>query len=47
MVTLHDITEYMLRSGVHRVLVTRDERLVGMVTTSDIVKAVSQYGLGA
>lgn len=42
-----DAAEYMLRAGIHRVLVTRDERLVGMVTTTDIVKAVSQYGLGA
>jgi CBS domain-containing protein len=42
-----DAAEYMLRAGVHRILVARDERLVGMVTTTDIVKAVSQYGLGA
>jgi CBS domain-containing protein len=41
-----DAAEYMLRAGVHRILVTRGERLVGMVTTTDIVKAVSQYGLG-
>ena len=36
----------MLRSGVHRVLVTKDSRLVGVASTIDIVKAVSQYGLG-
>jgi CBS domain-containing protein len=38
--------EYMLRSGIHRVLVTEDKALVGVVSTTDIVKAVSQYGLG-
>jgi CBS domain-containing protein len=38
--------EYMLRHGVHRVLVTEDRALVGVVSTTDIVKAVSRYGLG-
>ncbi len=38
--------EYMLRAGIHRVLVTDDKSLVGVVSTTDIVKAVSQYGLG-
>ncbi len=38
--------EYMLRAGVHRVLVMDDGKLVGVVTTTDIMKAVAQHGLG-
>ena len=38
--------EYMLRMGIHRVLVTDNEALIGVVSTTDIMKAVSQYGLG-
>ena len=43
---VQEAAEFMLRSGIHRVLVTQDSRLVGVVSTSDVVKAVSQYGLG-
>lgn len=35
----------MLRSGVHRILVMEDDRLLGVVSTTDIVKAVSQHGI--
>ena len=38
--------EYMLHAAVHRILVMDDEALVGVVTTTDIVKAVAQHGLG-
>lgn len=41
-----DAAEYMLRAGVHRVLVSDRGKLVGVVTTTDLVKAVSQYDLG-
>lgn len=37
---------YMLRTGVRRVLVMEDERLLGLVSTTDFVKAVAQHGLG-
>lgn len=41
-----EAAEYMLRAGVHRILVMDDGVLVGVVTTTDIVKAVAQHGLG-
>jgi CBS domain-containing protein len=43
---VRDAAEFMLRAGIHRVLVTEDGRLVGVVSTTDIVKAVAQHGLG-
>lgn len=43
---VREAAEYMLRAGVHRILVMDDGRLVGVVTTTDIVKAVAQHGLG-
>jgi CBS domain-containing protein len=43
---VREAAEYMLRASVHRILVMDDEELVGVVTTTDIVKAVAQYGLG-
>lgn len=36
----------MLEAGVHRLLVMEDEKLVGILTTTDFVKAVSQHDLG-
>ena len=43
---VQEAAEYMLRSGVHRILITRDARLLGVVSTTDIVKAVARFGLG-
>ena len=43
---VREAAECMLRAGVHRVLVMDDEELIGVVTTTDIVKAVAQHGLG-
>lgn len=40
-----DAAKYMLRAGVHRILVMDEGVLVGVVTTTDIVKAVAQHGL--
>lgn len=37
----------MLEAGIHRILVMEDGELSGVVTTTDLVKAVSQHGLGA
>jgi CBS domain-containing protein len=42
---VEEAAEYMLREGVHRVLVMDDNSLVGVVTTTDIVRAVAQHGL--
>ncbi len=36
----------MLRADVHRVLVVEDGKLLGVVSTTDMMKAVAQYGLG-
>lgn len=35
----------MLKAHVHRILVMEGSRLVGLVTTTDILKAVSQHGI--
>ena len=35
----------MIIGGVHRLLVMKDEKLVGLVTTSDLVNAIASYGL--
>ena len=35
----------MLRADVHRVLVVEEGRLLGVVSTTDMMKAVAQYGI--
>ena len=42
---VRDAAQFMLRAGIHRILVTREGRLAGVVTTMDVVKAVAQHGL--
>ena len=42
---IREAAQYMLRAGIHRILVARNDYLVGVVTTTDVVKAVAQYGL--
>ena len=42
---VREAAQFMLRAGVHRILVTRDGTLAGVVSTTDVVKAVAQYGL--
>lgn len=37
---------YMLEHDIHRVLVLEDDELVGVVTTTDLVRAVAEHGLG-
>jgi CBS domain-containing protein len=37
-----DAAEYMLRAGVHRVLVMHDGRLLGLVTTTDLLRTVAE-----
>lgn len=43
---VRDAAKEMQRTGVHRLLVMEDEELLGLVTTSDIVRAVAERGLG-
>ena len=43
--SVRDAAAYMLEHGIHRVLVLEEGKLVGMVTTTDIVRAVAQRGL--
>lgn len=42
---VRDAAELMLKAHVHRILVLEDGELVGLVTTTDILKAVSQHGI--
>jgi CBS-domain-containing membrane protein len=37
--------QYMLKAAIHRVLVVEDARLIGIVTTTDIVRAVAERRL--
>lgn len=43
--SIREAARLMLEAGVHRLLVLEDGRLVGLVTNTDILKAVSQYGV--
>lgn len=42
-----EAARYLLEHEIHRVLVLEDDELVGVVTTSDVVRAVAEHGLGA
>lgn len=42
---VRDAARQMLRADVHRVLVVEDGRLRGVVSTTDMMKAVAQHGL--
>ena len=44
---VRDAAGYMLEHGIHRVLVLHEGKLVGMVTTTDVMRAVSQRGLAS
>jgi hypothetical protein len=44
--TATSAAEYLLRAGVHRVLVLEGGKLVGILTTTDYVRAVAQGRLG-
>jgi CBS domain-containing protein len=44
--TVTSAADYLLRAGVHRVLVLDTRRLVGILTTTDFVRAVAQERLG-
>lgn len=41
-----EAARYMLEHDIHRVLVLEDDELVGVVTTTDVVRAVAEHGLG-
>ena len=42
---VYEAAEYMERSGVHRLLVVQEARLIGIVTTMDITRAVANHQL--
>lgn len=42
---VRDAAAYMLEHGIHRVLVLEKGKLIGMVTTTDVVRAVAERGL--
>ncbi len=42
-----DAARSMMKAGVHRLLVMEGADLAGVVTTTDIVRAVARYGLGS
>lgn len=42
---LQEAAGRMLEMSIHRVLVTEDDRLVGMVSTTDVMRAVARHGL--
>jgi CBS domain-containing protein len=46
-VDIYTAAEYMLRAGVHRLIVTEDGRLVGVLSSMDIVRAVAEHRLVA
>lgn len=43
--SVREAAELMLKAHVHRILVMDDAKLVGLVTTTDVLKAVSQHGI--
>ena len=40
--TLAEVADFMLRAHVHRVLVTRGEQVLGIVTTFDVMRMVAE-----
>jgi predicted transcriptional regulator len=39
--TLRELARFLVRGGVHRALVLEDERLIGVVTAFDVVRAIA------
>jgi signal-transduction protein with cAMP-binding, CBS, and nucleotidyltransferase domain len=46
-VDIYTAAEYMVRAGVHRLIVLDDGRVVGVLSSMDIVRAVAQQRLVA
>jgi CBS domain-containing protein len=44
--TVTEAAEYMQRASIHRVLVIENERIVGIVTSSDVARAAAEDKLG-
>lgn len=40
--SIQAVARTMMERGIHRVLVTRDEELVGILTTTDLVRAIAE-----
>lgn len=43
---VREAARMMLKASVHRILVVEEGQLVGLVSTTDVMKAVAQHGLG-
>jgi CBS domain-containing protein len=41
---LSDAADRMIEAGIHRLLVTDGDRLVGLVSSTDFVRAISRKG---
>jgi CBS domain-containing protein len=40
---IHDVADAMIRGNIHRVLVTRDDTLVGIITTMDMLRVIRDF----
>jgi len=41
--TIRDVADTMIRGNIHRVLVTRDDTLVGIITTMDMLRIIRDF----
>ncbi len=39
--TVQELADFLVRGGIHRAVVTQDDRLLGIVTSGDVLKAVA------
>jgi CBS domain-containing protein len=44
--TLKELADFLVRGRIHRAVVLRDERLLGIVTSGDVLRAVAEGRLG-
>lgn len=40
---IHDVADAMIRGNIHRVLVTRNDTLVGIITTMDMLRVIRDF----
>lgn len=40
---IHNVADAMIRGNIHRVLVTRDDTLVGIITTMDMLRVIRDF----
>lgn len=44
--SVQEAAQFMLAAGIHRVLIVEDEALIGLVTATDVMRAVAEHGVG-